>query len=304
MQFTSDTARSQHHRKRPQWKCVKLHDKERREDRLQGGFIAGRETTVYAWDTHCRVEELWSGYTSFLPAGPRGGPPDALRGRMLQRFRAEDMATDSPFWNTVQMEAAALVFPTPLVASRDTDTLQDRTTTVPASLSFESAPAGSRWYALEDKAGFKAGDTISIEPGDITSSCGLRVLVSHGRITFAAASSSVAPMHVGDAETDVRTLSVRPDPRCEPACAFSDAVHKRWKNTPCTTSRSKDHGPRTGSCSRWPERVGASGTAPLVETSHGAATIGSWSRQAHLLLLIAWSRHAVRPGQSSRHGSV
>ena len=33
-------------------------------------------------------------------------------------------------------------------------------------------------------------------------------------------------MHVDAAETDVRTLSVRLDPRGERACAFSDAVHR------------------------------------------------------------------------------
>ena len=40
-------------------------------------------------------EEFGSEYTSFLLVGPCGGPPDALRGRMLPRFRAKDTATDS-----------------------------------------------------------------------------------------------------------------------------------------------------------------------------------------------------------------
>ena len=110
-------------------------------------------------------EVLWSDYASFLLAGPRGGPPDALLWRMLHRFRAEDMKTDSPFWNIVQREAAAL----PLVASRDADTALDRTTTVPTGLTFESAPVGSRWHALEDTTGFKARDDILFEPGDISS---------------------------------------------------------------------------------------------------------------------------------------
>ena len=50
---------------------------------------------------------------SLLLTGLRGGPPDALRGRMLHRFRADDMAAESPFWNAVQREAAVLLPPTP-----------------------------------------------------------------------------------------------------------------------------------------------------------------------------------------------
>ena len=71
-----------------------------------------------------------------------GGPLDGLRGRMLQRFREDDMATGSPFWNTVQGEAAALPLPIPLVTSRDADTALDRTTTFPTDLTFTSAPVG------------------------------------------------------------------------------------------------------------------------------------------------------------------
>ena len=50
------------------------------------------------------------------------------------------------------------------------------------------APIGSRWFALD-----MSGDAITIEPDDITSSCGLRVLVSRGGITLTAASSGIAP---------------------------------------------------------------------------------------------------------------
>ena len=62
-----------------------------------------------------------------------------------------------------------------------------------------------------------------IEPDDITSSCGLRVLISRGGITFAAASSGLAPIQVVASESDVRTLPVRFDPRGERPCAFADA---------------------------------------------------------------------------------
>ena len=56
-------------------------------------------------------EELWSDYASFLLAGPRGGPPDALRGRKLYRFRAEDMATDSPFWTPILLHDPSIQLP-------------------------------------------------------------------------------------------------------------------------------------------------------------------------------------------------
>ena len=61
---------------------------------------------------------------------------------------------------------------------------------------------------------------------NLMSSCGLRVLVSRGGITFAAASSGLAPLQVVASESDVRTLSVHLDPRGERACAFADAVHQ------------------------------------------------------------------------------
>ena len=119
-----------------------------------------------------------------------------------------------------QREAAALLFPTVVGASRDANSALD-----PTDLTFTSAPVGSQLFALEGTAGFKIGDAIIIDPDDITSSCGLRVLVSRGGITFAAASSQLAPFQVNASETDVRTLSVRLDP-CGERAAFSDAVHK------------------------------------------------------------------------------
>ena len=147
------------------------------------------------------------------------GPPDGLRSRMLQRFHEDDMATGSPFWNTVQREAATLLLPTVVGGrrgARDPDATLDRTPTMPTDLTF----------ALEDTAGFTTRDAIIIEPDDTTSSCGMRVLVSRGGITFAAASSGMAPIPVVASESDVRTLPVRLDPRGERACAFADAVHK------------------------------------------------------------------------------
>ena len=116
-------------------------------------------------------------------------------------------------------------------ASRDAKSALDRTPTVPTDLTFTSAPDGSQWFALEDTAGFKSGDASIIEPAGITSSCGLRVLVSRGGVTFAAAS----PIQGNAPETDVRTLSVRLDPRGERACAFSDAMHDFPIQGPRTT---------------------------------------------------------------------
>ena len=66
-------------------------------------------------------EEPWADCTSFLLAGPTAGPPDGLRGRMLYKFREDDMATGSPCWNTVQREVAALLFQTVVGASHDTN---------------------------------------------------------------------------------------------------------------------------------------------------------------------------------------
>ena len=205
-------------------------------------------------------------------------PPHALHGRMLYRFRA-----DSLFWNTVHREAAALLPPTPLVASRD-DTPLGGTTTVPASLTFESAPLGSRWYASGDTAGFQTGDAILIESGDVTSSCGLRVPVSRGGITFVAASS----------EWRRCTLALRR--QMFELCQFGLTLvvngfahfrmpSTRWKNTPCTTSnpRTTDHA--LAFCLRLPE--GSSGQWRDItggeETSNGAVIIGPWSRRAPLL---------------------
>ena len=132
------------------------------------------------------------------------------------------MATGSFFWNTVQREAGALLPPTPLVASRDADTALDRTTTVPTGLIFESALVGSRWYACEDTAGFNTGDAIIIEPGDITSSCGLRELVSRG---------GNESLHHQEWRPCASTLQRRMCAPCQRALTlvasglFSDAVH-------------------------------------------------------------------------------
>ena len=97
------------------------------------------------------------------------------------------------------------------------DAILDRALTVPTDLPFTSAPVGSRWFALEDTAGFTTRDAFIIELGGIAEACGMRVVV--GR------SSGLAPIQVVASESDVRTLPVRLDPRCERACAFADAVH-------------------------------------------------------------------------------
>ena len=110
----------------------------------------------------CLLDRLWT--------------PGRLRGRMLQRFREDDL---------VQREAAAILFRNAVGAARDADAFLNRTPTVPTDLTFTSPPFGSRWFALDDTAGFTTGGVIIIEPDDITSSCGLRVLISRGGITFA-----------------------------------------------------------------------------------------------------------------------
>ena len=53
----------------------------------------------------------------------------------------------------------------------------------------------------------------------------------------------VAPTHVDAAVTDVRTLSVRLDPRGERACAFSDAVHmmEETRSARLPDPRTTDH---------------------------------------------------------------
>ena len=76
-------------------------------------------------------------------------------------------------------EAAALLPATP---PGDTDTVLEHATATPAGLTFGFAPVGSRWYSLEDTTRFKTEDTNIIEPGDITSSCGLRDPVSRGTV--------------------------------------------------------------------------------------------------------------------------
>ena len=86
-------------------------------------------------------------------------------------------------------------------------------------------------------------------------------LVSRGGITFAAASSGVVC-------TSMQRRMCAP---CQHAltqwraglCIFG-WLSTRWKCTPYTTSRSKDHGPRTGSCLRspgasWGQRHGTIG---------------------------------------------
>ena len=65
---------------------------------LRGAVIAPPDGDAYV--------ESWADYSSYLLAGPTGGLPDGLRGRMLYRFHEDDMATGSPFWNTVQRGAA------------------------------------------------------------------------------------------------------------------------------------------------------------------------------------------------------
>ena len=110
-----------------------------------------------------------------------------------------------------QREAAALLFATVVGGAHDAHATLDRTPAVPTDVPFTSAPVGSRWFALEDTAGFTTGDAIIIESDDITSSCGLRSLVCRGGITFAAASSGLAPIQVVASDSDVRTLPVRFD---------------------------------------------------------------------------------------------
>ena len=59
-------------------------------------------------------EELRSENTSFLLAGPRCGPPDALRGRML--YRIVQKTRQHTHLSGIQGEAAGLLHPTRLVA--------------------------------------------------------------------------------------------------------------------------------------------------------------------------------------------
>ena len=129
------------------------------------------------------------------------------------------MATGSPFWNTVQREAAALLLPTVVggrTGARDPDATLDRTPTMPTDLTF----------ALEDTAGFTTGDAIIIEPDDTTSSCGLRVLVSRGGITFAAASSWMAPYSSCRFGVGCAHLGSTPRPSWRAGLRVCDAVHK------------------------------------------------------------------------------
>ena len=180
------------------------------------------------------------------------------------------MATGSPFWNTARREPATLLFPTLVAAPDEGDVILDRATTAPTSHTFQSAPVGSRWSALEDTASVKAGGTIAIEPEDITSICGLRILVSRGGVTSVAASSRVALVYVDAAESDVRTLPVRLDSRGERACAFSEAVHKMEEHV---THDFPIQGPRT---MHWLLLEIAMGDLGLVARHH-------WWKQAMVL---------------------
>ena len=102
----------------------------------------------------------------------------------------------------------------------------------------------------------RQGMPSSLSLGDITFSCGLRVLVSRGRTTFAAASLRVAPLHVDAAGTDVRALSVRLDPRGERGVCIFGRCPQNGRTCPARLPRSKDHGPCTGSCLRLPGGMG------------------------------------------------
>ena len=86
-------------------------------------------------------------------------------------------------------------------------------------------------------------------------------------LTFAAASSGVAPKNHDAAWTDVRTLSVRLDPRGERACAFA-MLSTRWKNT--SFHDFPIQGPRT---THWLLLEIARGELGLVARHH-------WWRQA------------------------
>ena len=204
--------------------------------------------------------------TTTTPSPPSSHSSPSLRGRMLCRFLDDDMEVESPFRNTVERERA---------------------------------PAGSRWYALEDTAGFKTGDATVTEPGDVTASCGLRTRVSRGGITFAAAASRVAPMHDAAPETDVRTFPMRFDARGERACAFSDAAHKMEEHV---LHDFPIQGPRT---THWRLLEIATGTVEQAARHH-------WWKQAMGLSLAdpridehlfpvwdARTRHTVRSAQSA-----
>ena len=180
------------------------------------------------------------------------------------------MATDSAFWNTVQREAAALLFPHCCGrgrGARDADATLDRTPTVPTDLTF----------ALEDTAGFTTGDAIIIEPDDTTSSCGLRVLVSRGGITFAAAfirdgAYSSCRFGVGCAH-----LGSTPRPSWRAGLRVCGCCPQGGRTRPSRLPNPRtadDTLASTGDCQ---ERAGTGGTAPLVETSNGTIIIGSWS---------------------------
>ena len=101
--------------------------------------------------------------------------------------RADDMATDSPFWNTVQRGAAALLPPYSLGRSTLRRHCPGSHNDSSHGPHFRVSSRGLSLVCDEDTVGFKTRVAIIIEPGDITSSCGLRVLVSRGGITFTAA---------------------------------------------------------------------------------------------------------------------
>ena len=168
--------------------------------------------------------ELWSDCASFFLAGP----PDAQRGRMLYSFLADGMATDF-----CPKEGRCASSPNPLpwwlhgIAQRKFPQV-------------ESASVGSRWYALENTAGFKARDAI----------IGLRVLVTR----LVQASLSLLHRHGWRPRTSTLRRRMCAPRQCALTLVSSGPVHFRTLSTrwTCTTSRFKDQGPRTGFCWRSP----------------------------------------------------
>ena len=150
------------------------------------------------------------------------------------------MPTDSPFWNTVQREAASPLLPTSLVAARDADTPRDRATSVPASLTFTLG------FSLAC-----SGKSRQVSRPGMTSSLSLATPpphVEHGCWSLVQASLSLL-YHQG---WRLCTLALRRRMFAPCRCAFTlvangpahfQMLSTRWKNTPCTTPRSRttDH---------------------------------------------------------------
>ena len=195
--------------------------------------------SLKASSTHCGARSLprltwmfsaepWADCTSDPLAGPTGDAPVACVVEGSAGF-AKMTWQQAPRSGTPSKEKPQRLSSPLLRVGRDTDATLDRTPTVPTDPT-PTSPVGSRWFALEDTAGFTTGEAIIIEPDDVTSSCGLRVLVSGGGVTFAAASSGahsrsrfgVGCAHLASGPARLRMLSTR------------------WKNTTFTTSQSKD----------------------------------------------------------------